>query len=71
VAPAFGAKGTSGCASATKVREGQKHYAPTGNIASGAGGGTGGVSREARRDQSKILGCFGTEGAALQDTWLL
>jgi hypothetical protein len=57
--------------SVPKVREGQKHCALAGNIASGAGGGTGGMSREARRDRSKILGCFGTEGAALQDTWLL
>jgi hypothetical protein len=69
--PTFGAEGTGGCTSATKVREGQKHCAPAGNITSWAGGGTGKMSREARRDRSKILGCFGTEGAALQDTWLL
>jgi hypothetical protein len=68
--PAFGAEGTGGCTSATKVREGQKHCAPAGNIASGASGGTGEMSGEARRDRSKILGCFGTEGAALLDTWL-
>jgi hypothetical protein len=70
-APAFGAEGIGGCTSETKVREGQKHCAPAGNISSGAGGSTGEMFREARRDQSKILGCFGTEGATLQDTWLL
>jgi hypothetical protein len=42
---------------------------PAGNIASGAGGGMGEMSGEARRNRSKILGCFGTEGAALLDTW--
>jgi hypothetical protein len=49
---------------------GQKHCATAGNIASGASGGTGEMFEKARRDRSGILGCFGTEGAALLDTWL-
>jgi hypothetical protein len=28
------------------------------------------MSGKARRDRSRILGCFGTEGAALLDMWL-
>jgi hypothetical protein len=71
VVPAFGAEGTCGCTSATKVRERQKHCAPTGDISPGAGGSTGEMSKEARRDWSKIPCCFGAEGATLQDTWLL
>jgi hypothetical protein len=66
----FGAEGTDGCTPATKVREGQKHGAPAGNIASGASGGTGEMSGEVRRDRGRILGCFGTEGVVLLDTWL-
>jgi hypothetical protein len=68
---AFGAEGTGGCTSVTKVQRSQKRCAPAGNISSGAGGSTGEMSREARRDRSKILGSFGAEGAALHDTWLL
>jgi hypothetical protein len=68
---AFGAEGTGGCTSATKGQRSQKRCAPVGNISSGAGGSTGEMSREARRDRSKILGSFGAEGAALHDTWLL
>jgi hypothetical protein len=49
---------------------GQKHCAPAGDIASGASSSTGEMSEKARRDRSRILGCFGTEGAALLDTWL-
>jgi hypothetical protein len=49
---------------------GQKHCAPAGDIVSGASSGTGEMSEKARRDQSRILGCFGTEGVALLDTWL-
>jgi hypothetical protein len=48
----------------------QKHCALAGNIASGASSGTGEMSEKARRDRSGTLGCFGTEGAALLDTWL-
>jgi hypothetical protein len=29
------------------------------------------MSRKARRDQGKIVGCFGTEGAMHRNTWLL
>jgi hypothetical protein len=43
----------------------------SGTPRAGASGSTGKMSREARRDRSKILSCFGTEGAALHDTWLL
>jgi hypothetical protein len=53
-----------------EVREGQKHCASAGNIASGASSGTGKMSGKARRDRSRILGCFGTEGAVLLDMWL-
>jgi hypothetical protein len=49
---------------------GQKHCVPAGNIASGGSGGTGEMSEKVRRDRSRIPGCFGTEGAALLDTWL-
>jgi hypothetical protein len=49
---------------------GQKHCASAGDIASGASSGTGEMSEKARRDRSRILGCFGTEGAALLDMWL-
>jgi hypothetical protein len=49
---------------------GQKHCALAGNIASGASSGTGEMSKKVRHDRSRILGCFGTEGAALLDTWL-
>jgi hypothetical protein len=52
--PAFGAEGTDGCTSATKVREDQVRGAPAGNIASRASGGTGEMPGEARRDQGRI-----------------
>jgi hypothetical protein len=53
-APTFGAEGTDGRAPATKVREDQERGAPAGDIASGASGGAGKVSEEARRPQSRI-----------------
>jgi hypothetical protein len=67
---AFGAEGTGTYASAPKVRRSQKRRASR-TPRPGAGGGTGEMSREARRDRSEVLGCFGTEGAVRCDTWLL
>jgi hypothetical protein len=29
------------------------------------------MSQKTRRDQGKIMGCFGVEGAVRRDTWLL
>jgi hypothetical protein len=37
----------------------------------GDGGGLGEMSRKTRRDQGKIMGCFGAKGAVRRDTWLL
>jgi hypothetical protein len=37
----------------------------------GDGGGLGEMTRKTRRDQSRIVGCFGAEGAVRRDTWLL
>jgi hypothetical protein len=65
--PAFGTEGNF----VNEVREGQKYCAPAENIASGASSGTGGMSGKVRRDRSWTQGCFGIEGAALLDTWLL
>jgi hypothetical protein len=48
-APTFGAEGTDVRAPATKVREDQERDAPAGDIASGACGGAGRASEEARR----------------------
>jgi hypothetical protein len=53
-APTFGAEGTNGRASATKVREGQERGAPAGDITSGASGSTGKVPEGVRRPQSRI-----------------
>jgi hypothetical protein len=53
-ARAFGAEGTDGFPPATKVREGHERGAPAGNIASGAGGGTGEMPEEVRRVQGRI-----------------
>jgi hypothetical protein len=49
--PAFGTEGTEGCTSSTKVREGQRHCAPAENIASGASGGTDGMSGKVLKDR--------------------
>jgi hypothetical protein len=68
-APTFGAEGTDGHASATKVREDQKRGAPAGDIASGACGARG---RSARRGATPSVQdrCLVAEGMAILDTWL-
>jgi hypothetical protein len=53
-APTFGAEGTDGRAPATKVRTDQGRDALAGDIASGACGGAGRASDEARRFQSRV-----------------
>jgi hypothetical protein len=53
-APAFGAEGTDGRASATKIREDQERGAPAGNIAPGASDGTGKTPGEVRRVQGRV-----------------
>jgi hypothetical protein len=53
-APAFGAEGTDGRASATKIREDQERGAPAGNIAPGASDGAGETPGEVRRVQGGV-----------------
>jgi hypothetical protein len=68
-APTFGAEGTDGRASATKVREDQERDAPAGDIASRGLWRRGqGVRRGATPPvQNRRLVA---EGAAILDTWL-
>jgi hypothetical protein len=68
-APTFGAEGTDGHASATKVREDQKRGAPAGDTTSGACGARG---RSARRGATPPVQncCLVAEGVAILDTWL-
>jgi hypothetical protein len=58
--PTFGAEGFEGAGSAAR----RERFGP-------AGSGTGVMSQETRRSRSKVLGCFGTEGAVRCDTWTL
>jgi hypothetical protein len=53
-APTFGTEGTDGRAPVTKAQEDQERGAPAEYIASGAGGGAGKASEEARRPWSRI-----------------
>jgi hypothetical protein len=53
-APAFGAEGTDGRASAAKIRVDQEHGAPVGNIAPGASNGAGEAPGEVRRVRGRV-----------------
>jgi hypothetical protein len=64
-APAFGTEGTDGCTPATKVREDQERGASTGNIASGASGGTGEMLGEVRR----VQGWIATSAPKVRRSW--
>jgi hypothetical protein len=68
--PAFGAERADGRLSAPKVWRNQKCHV-SGAPRLGDGGGLGEMSRKTRRNQGKIVGCFGAEGAVRRDTWLL
>jgi hypothetical protein len=64
-APTFGGEGADGRAPVTKAQEGQERGAPAEDIASGAGGGAGKVSEEARRPWSRVA----TSAPKVQRSW--
>jgi hypothetical protein len=53
-APGFGAEGTDGRASATKIRKDQERGTPAGNIAPGASDGADETPGEVRRVQGRV-----------------
>jgi hypothetical protein len=66
---AFGAESADDQLSAPKVWRNQKRPT-TGAPWLENGGGLSKMSRKARRDQDKIVGCFGAEGAVRRNMWL-
>jgi hypothetical protein len=67
---AFGADSTDGRLLAPKVWRNQKRRA-SGVPRLADGGGTGEMSRKARRDRGEVVGWFGAEGAVRRSMWLM